>query len=61
MVTYRVTTWPTPGTIAAAGRGDTVVVYRNATERHDWAATAQAIMTAYARGADVQMEGKQDG
>lgn len=45
----------TPGTIAAAGPDDTVVVFRSAVERHDWAPIAQAVMTAYARGALVVM------
>lgn len=56
MATYRIhgSAAPAPGTIASAREGDTVVVYRSATSRHDWAALAQAAMTAFARGARLR-------
>jgi hypothetical protein len=49
------TTSPPPGTLAAAGQGDTIIVRYSATRREDWAAIAQAVMTAYVRGASVTL------
>lgn len=51
----------TPGTVAGVGLLGTVIVLRDATERHDWAAMARAITTAFARGASVHMEGSDHG
>lgn len=49
-----------PGTVAAAGPGDRVAVFRSAVDRHDWAAFGQAIGTAYARGAEVWLSTNRD-
>jgi hypothetical protein len=47
-----------PGSVAALGTGDTIIVDRSATERRDWAAMAQALATAFVRGAEVHMGGE---
>lgn len=41
------------GDIRAMGPGDRVSVWRSATRRDDWAPLAGALMTAFARGADL--------
>lgn len=44
-----------PGSVANAGPGDVVRLHHDATRRHDWAAMAQAVMTAYTRGAELRL------
>lgn len=46
-----------PGTVADAGKGDVVEVFRDAPQRADWAGMSRAVMAAFVRGADVVMEG----
>ena len=46
---------PTGGVLRFLGPNDRVDVYRSALRRVDWATLAQAIMVAYARGADVHL------
>jgi len=47
----------TPGMVATLRPRDVVYVFRDAVTRNDWAAMAQAIMTAYARDVHVVLAG----
>lgn len=51
---------PTGGVLRFLGPDDRVDVYRSALRRVDWATLAQAIMVAYARGADVRLVQQED-
>lgn len=51
---------PTGGVLRFLGPGDRVDVYRSALRRVDWADISQAIMTAFARGADVRLIQQED-
>lgn len=48
-----------PGTVAAFKRGDRINVGPSAKDRPDWAAMAQALATAFVRGAEVHMYGSE--
>jgi len=50
-----------PGSVAALGAGDRVIVGASAKDRPDWAAMAQALATAFVRGAEVHMRGGSGG
>lgn len=43
-----------PGDIRALGRGDTIVLYRDAPTRRDWSALLCAFPVAIGRGASVR-------
>ena len=51
---------PTGGVLRSLGSNDRVDVYRSALRRVDWADLSQAVMTAYARGADVRLMQEDD-
>ena len=51
---------PTGGVLRFLGPNDRVDVYRSALRRVDWADLSQAVMTAYARGADVRLLRQED-
>lgn len=45
----------TAGMVASAGVGDEVRLWWDATKRPDWGSMSRAVMTAYARGADLHL------
>lgn len=51
---------PTGGVLRSLGANDRVDVYRSALRRVDWADLSQAVMTAFARGADVRLLQQED-
>lgn len=51
---------PTGGVLRSLGANDRVDVYRSALRRVDWADLSQAVMVAFARGADVRLLQQED-